>query len=260
MTQKWRAIKYKLGSATGIMIAIGLLIGGCADITLPDPAVRYIAFGDSASNGPNEKNYWNFLAEKISQSSDRFANEGNGGEDTTEGVTRLQTLLADSIYPNAQVLLYWQGGDDLIDFLKTYDPLLVYSPDADDFPYKTQLQTHLDAVQARIEQSIALGQNAGLTVYVATYYYLMKNMKCKAAIFGFLLDTQAAHANAYLAKLNERIRLAVQNRQAVLVDVETQAQALLADRANYYNCNHLSDQGNRVVADVFYAVFTPVTD
>lgn len=237
-----------------------LTLGGCADIGLPDPAVRYIAFGDSSTNGPGDLNYWNFLAEKIDQSTDRFANEGSGGESSSEGLERLRDLLERELYPNAKVLLYWQGGDDLIRFIKDRDPLLVYSPNDENYPFKNDLESELDTIQNNIEQSIALGQNAGLKVYAATYYFLMRNMQCKPAILGILVGTQADHANDYIVKLNERIRQAVQNRDAVLVDVETQALFFLEDRNNYHDCNHMSDRGNRIVADVFFTVLDPVAD
>ena len=253
MILKWLTIGF-------VMVLGWLTLSGCADIGLPDPAVRYIAFGDSSTNGPNELNYWNFLAQKIDQPVDRFANEGNGGENSSEGFERLKELLEQGLYPNAQVLLYWQGGDDLIGFIENRDPLLVYSPNNENYPFKDDLEIELDRIQGKIEQSIALGQDARLQVYVANYYFLMKNIRCKPGLLGILAQTQADNANVYIVKLNERIRLAAQNRGAILVDVETQAQALLADRNNYHDCNHLSDQGNRIVADVFFAVVEPVID
>jgi hypothetical protein len=246
--------------AIGSLFLVGFMLGGCAGVGIPDPAVRYIAFGDSTTSGPNDQNYWNFLAEKIGQSADRFANEGNGGEGSSEGLDRLKNLIEQGLYPNAKILLYWQGGDDLIGFIKNRDPLLTLSPNTENYPYASQLDAELDRIQANIEQSITIAQDAGLDVYVTTYYFLKENKQCKPAVLDILLAPQADIANVYLDKLNDRIRLAAQNTGSVLVDVETQSQALLSDPANYADCNHLSDQGNRIVADVFFAVLVPVTD
>lgn len=244
----------------GLLFFFGLMAGGCAGVNVPDPAVRYIAFGDSTTSGPNDLNYWNFLAEKIGQPAEWFANEGNGGESSSEGLERLKGLIERELYPNAQVLLYWQGGDDLISFIKNRDPLLALFPNAENYPYTSQLEAELDRIQGNIEQSITLAQDAGLDVYVATYYLLKENKRCKPAVLEILLAPQAAIANQYLDRLNDRIRLSAQNTGAVLVDVEPISPTLLADPNNYTDCNHLSDQGNRQVADVFYAVLVPVTE
>ena len=47
--------------------------------------------------------------------------------------------------------------------------------------------------------------------------------------------------------LNDRIRAAAANARALLVDVGASAGVLAADPANYFNCNHLSEQGNTIV-------------
>jgi len=237
-----------------LVLFVGTLIplySGCSGLTGPDPNVRYIAFGDSTTAGPNDKNYWDFLREKLGEPADAFAGQGEGGEKSDEGLTRLNDLLANGLYPNAQVLLYWEGGDDLVELVRQYDPLLLLSPDDPNFPFTTTLDQKLSTIQANIEAAIQAGHDAGLTVLAATYYYLEPNIFCKFMPLQFLTPDQAARANAYVVKLNIRIRQAVNNQNAILVDVETIGPALTQDPANYTDCNHLSDKGNAQVADLF---------
>ncbi len=235
------------------LLFLFFIFTGCSDVIVPDPNVRYIAFGDSTTAGPTDRNYWHILQEKIGQPADAFAGQGNGGENSTDGLARLESLLSADIYPNAQVLLYWEGGDDLVEFIKKHDPLLLLSPDSSDYPYAADLKTTLDQLQSNIEQAIQTAHDAGLTVYVATYYPMMKNAKCKALPIPILLPSQAVNANLYVVHLNDRIRLAVQNGAAVLVDVGAHSDFFLQDPSNYYDCNHLSETGNTYVADLFAA-------
>jgi len=147
--------------------------------------------------------------------------------------------------------LYWEGGDEIVEFVKEHDPLLLTSPEDPNYPFTTELNQRLDKVQGDIEQAIGLAQGAGWKVYAATYYYMRENMQCRPALLNVLLAPQAANANGYVRRLNERIRTAAANKNAVLVDVETIADFLQADSANYADCNHLSEQGNEAVAEVF---------
>ncbi|MEK7756569.1 MAG: hypothetical protein AAB385_05100, partial [Planctomycetota bacterium] len=64
------------------------------------------------------------------------------------------------------------------------------------------------------------------------------------------------NANAYIARLNERIRTAADNQDAVLVDVAAVDDVLRQDQANYFDCNHLSEQGNGIVANLFFQSIT----
>ncbi len=225
--------------------------GGCSGVIAPDPNVRFIAFGDSTTAGPENQNYWDLVREKLEQPPEAFAGQGEGGESSEKGLIRLNELLTGGLYPNAQVLLYWEGGDDLVEFVRNHDPLLFFSPDDTDYPFSNQLNEKLNSVQTNIEDAIKAGQNAGLTVYIGTYYFLEPNLPCKALPFPILLPEQAGKANIYVVKLNARIRLAAQNQNARLVDVETIGDTLRQNPQNYFDCNHLSYEGNELVADLF---------
>jgi lysophospholipase L1-like esterase len=240
--------KFWFQAAGGLCLC---LFGGCSGLAGPDPNVRVIAFGDSTTAGPTDRNYWDILREKWGLPPETFAGQGEGGESSEEGLTRLNDLLTQGLYPNAQILLYWEGGDDLVKFARTLDPLLLFSPNDPEYPYTTQLNSKLGNVQANIEEAIQTGKKAGLTVSVTTYYFLEPNIPCKAMPLSVLLPEQADKANAYVIKLNERIRQAAKNQNALLVDVETIGDTLRQDPQNYYDCNHLSATGNELVAGLF---------
>jgi hypothetical protein len=235
--------------STLLLVVVGL--SGCGT-PLPDPAVRTIAFGDSTTANLAERQYWEILRDNLGQPADSYAGQGEGGEPTAEGLERLGDLLDNEIYPNAEVLLYWQGGKDVLEFVQSRDPLLLLSPNAVDYPFAAALETTLDTTQANIEQAIALGRRAGLDVYVSTYYYFnTQTGQCRPTVLGVLLPDQQARVTQYIQLLNERIRQAAANAGAVLVDVGAQAETIVADPANYTDCNHLSEKGNQIVAGIF---------
>ena len=236
----------------GVVIA-ALSLGGCMNVQVPDPAVRYVAFGDSTTSGPADRNYWESVRDQLGEPADSFADEGQGGETTGEGVTRLEELLARELYPNAHTLLYWEGAGDLIQFIREHDAFLLFSPDDEDYPFSQELEEALDAIQGNIEGTVEAGRNGALKVYVATYYFLRARVgDCDAMPLNVLLPDQADHANVYVVRLNDRIRQAAQNTEAVLVDVAARAGDIGLTADNYFNCNHLSAEGNQIVAGVFW--------
>ncbi|MGB2987678.1 MAG: SGNH/GDSL hydrolase family protein [Phycisphaerae bacterium] len=235
--------------------------GGCVQIRVPDPEVRYIAFGDSATSNGSMRPYPDILADRLGEPSEAIANEGESGESTEEGLTRLEALLSNEIFPNAEVLLYWEGGNDITEFIKAHDPFLLLSPDDPDYPFADALTQRLDEAQGNIESAIVTASNAGLDVYVATYYFLREEVgECDPLPLDLLLPPQAQRANAYLLRLNQRIREAVVNQEAILVDVGAENEVIGADPDNYVDCNHLSERGNSIVAELFFEAITASTD
>ena len=243
------------------LVTVSLLVTGCGRIRLPDPTVRYIAFGDSATSGPSTRDYPDILRELLGEAPAAFANEGRGGESTPRGLARLEVLLAEGFYPNAEILFYWEGGNDVTEFIEAHDRFLLLSPDDPDYPFSADLVQDLDRVQANVESAITAGRRAGLEVYVATYYFLREEAaECEAFPLDFVLPFQAQAANAYLVRLNARLRTAAADSGATLVDVAAADDLLRPDRANYFDCNHLSEQGNAVVADLFFDAITASLD
>jgi lysophospholipase L1-like esterase len=242
-------------AASGVLLLLLLCpTPGCNNghLLMPDPAVRYLAFGDSSTAGSSGRGYPEILYNLLGQPAGTIANQGSGGETAGAGLDRLRQLLSRRIYPNANTLLYWEGGVDLIDFIREADGLLLFSPLEANYPYSTRLTQALDQIQADIESAITAGQQAGLTAYVATYFSLREaTAECQPMFLEIILPSQARTANAYIALLNERIRQAAVNTGAVLVDIASADDALHADDSNFVNCNHLSDRGNAVVAQLF---------
>ena len=235
-------------------LVLGLLFtAGCTELRVPDPNVRYIAFGDSATAGPSTRDYPDILRELLGQAPETFANQGRGGETSKEGLVRFELLLSGQIFPNAEVLFYWQGGNDITDFIEDHDPFLLFSPDDPAYPYAEELSRQLDDTQANIESVIELAREAGLKVLIVTYYFLREDFQeCEALPLDIIFPPQAELGNAYIARLNERIRTVAAQMNVILVDLAAEDEALRSDRQNYFNCNHLSEQGNEIVADLFF--------
>ncbi len=239
-----------------------LSVAGCGSdvfFRVPDPAVRYLPFGDSATAGPSERNYPDFLREFLGESEETFTNEGQSGETVSEGLDRLHLLIDNGIYPNAAVFLYWEGGNDIIDFIGRTDPFLLRSPEDADYPFETELNGELDRIQTTIETTLQTAQDEGMDVYVATYFALAPGVtECGALPFNIALPQQIERANAYTGRLNDRIRRAAAARGATLVDIASFNPTFQADPANFFNCNHLSAAGNEIVARLFLNSVNPV--
>lgn len=234
------------------VVVITLFFGGCVEIRVPDPNVRYIAFGDSSTSGSSTQDYPEILGSLLGEAPEAIANEGRDGETSEEGLARLKSLLSDGIYPNAEVMLYWVGGNDITGFIKDRDPFLLISPDDPDYPLSDDLAQRLAETQVNIESAVAAAHNAGLRVHVGTYFLLREDIaECGALPLDFILPSQARNANGYILRLNDRIRAAAENQEAILVDVAVD-DALRQDPANYADCDHLSEKGNAVVANVFF--------
>lgn len=238
----------------GLLPALIWSVIGCGDnhILIPDPNVLYLAFGDSGTSGGSGLSYPEILSELLEQPPGIIANQGRGGETTGEGLDRLRQLIERRIYPNAHTLLYWEGGGDIIELIGEVDGLLLFSPTASGYPYSGRLVETLDRVQTNIETVITEGQTAGLTVYVATYFSLREaTAPCEPLALHVILPSQAQNANGYVSLLNERIRQAAVNKGAIVVDIASADDLLQSDDSNFVNCNHLSEKGNEIVAQLF---------
>ncbi len=239
-----------------LVLPFVILTTGCDSIAMGpmtvDPNVRIVSFGDSTTDGPSDKNYDEFLPELLNEPANTFSNQGNGGENTTDGLVRLTGLLDSEVFPNANTLLFWQGGNDVSDFIKDMDPLLLRSPDDDTYPFRDELTAQLDTAQANIESAIASAQAAGYEVFVATYFFIPDAIfSCDALLFDLIIPGQARNANAYMRNLNDRIRLAAASQGATLVDIATLDDAMRSTLDNYEDCNHLSEMGNEIAAQLF---------
>lgn len=228
------------------------LLGGCVEIRMPDPDVRYVAFGDSATAGGNGRAYPEMLREMLGEPEGSFANEGEGGETTQEGLVRIQDLLDADLFPNADVWLYWEGGNDGVGFVREHDPQLQFSPDAPDYPFASEWSAQLTETRLNIESAIHMLHEAGKQVFVATLVPVESNtVDCPPLAAASLSSQQADVANDLILQINEAIRAAVDRESAIHVDVAAVGDELRSDPAHYADCNHLSEKGNEIVAAVF---------
>jgi lysophospholipase L1-like esterase len=243
------------------LVVMVLMMGACVPIRVPDPAVRYIAFGDSTTADDSGDGYAEQLRVLLGEPPEALANEGFSGETSEEGLARLERILISGLYPEAQQLLFWEGGNDVTEFISDFDPFLLFSPDDPEYPFTEELEAHLAATRSNIESAVLQARQAGLDVFVATMYFIREDVgMCEAMPFDVILPSQAFNANAYVRRLNERIREAAGGRGATVVDVAAQDEALRAQAEHYRNCNHLSGEGNAIVADVFYDAIVGLTD
>ncbi len=236
-----------------LAIAVSLFEMGCgAPLPISRPEVRYIAFGDSTTDGSADKNYHELLPSLLGISASAIANEGKSGEETGDGLDRLCDIFSTEKYPNATTLLYWEGGNDLTQFIQANDPFLLTSPDEPDFPYEEAFSEALNQTQAIIEAAIADARNAGLDVFVATYFPLAPGISmCDALPLKFSLPEQTENGNVYVDFFNERLHSAAQNAGATIVPIARHGAMLTADPDHYEDCNHLSETGNAIVAELF---------
>ncbi len=238
----------------GMLCSGVLVLGGCTDLRLPNPDAVFIAFGDSATNGPSDRNYHEFLAEMLGEPRTSIANEGMGGETSSEGVSRLRSLPEGELYPNATVLLYWEGGVNITRFIRENDSFLLRNPMDDDYPFAASLNSMLDRLQIDLESGVVAGQEKQLTVYLATYFSLYDGLiECDTLPLNLQFPGQAPNGQAYIDLLNERIRAAARNTGAILVDVAANDR-IAADKDHYEDCNHMSEEGNELVAETFLDV------
>ena len=238
------------------LLALPLLLGGsCGSDTafrMPDPNVLYVAFGDSTTAGPSERDYPDILREKLERPPGTFSNEGRGGESTEEGLQRLGELIDFGIFPNAKIFIYWEGGNDINEFIGDHDRLLLFSPEDPGYPFPNSLSQLLQEITTNIRDAVRLARGAGWEVHVATFFPIVANFgECPALPLDIILPGQAINANAYIRLLNDSIRSAAATGGANVLDVSSLGDLLTANGDNYFNCNHLSAVGNEIVAEFF---------
>lgn len=237
-----------------ILPVITLLVAGCSDtplFQLPDPAVRVLAFGDSTTDGPSDRQYTEVLQDDAAIDASAISNQGMGGETTTDGLPRLAQLLSSGLFPNTEIVILWEGGNDLIDFIQERDPFIAIPPDSPLFVFGPQLETLKANVIANLTQMIATVRDAGATPILVTYYFIPEQpIECRLSPLPTLLPIQAVITNAYVIMLNEVIRDVAMAEGVILIDVAALNDMLRADINNYTDCNHLSGVGNVRVAEL----------
>lgn len=232
-----------------------LLVTSCGTGTafrVPEPNVLFVAFGASTTSGPAERDYPDILRDKLDQPPGTFSNEGRGGETTAEGLARLGELIEFGIFPNAKIFIYWEGGNDIIEFIGEHDRLLLFSPEDPGYPLTNSLSDSLKEITTNIREAVRLARGAGWEVHVATFFPIAANFgQCPALPLDIILPGQAINANVYIRLLNDSIRSAAATGGANVLDVSSLGDMLTANGDSYFNCNHLSAAGNEIVAEFF---------
>lgn len=209
---------------------------GCEN--LPQPSVKIIAFGDSSTI-----EYPDYLPQYLLIPEKEIANRAVGGETTEEGLKRLNDLIVYRTFPNGQALLYWEGGNDLIDLITQLDPLLLFSPYDPNYFMKEQLDLEINKIKTNITQIIQKAKSQGWNVFIGTYPDLMP-INCPAMPIKILLPAQAQIANEYQQILNNAIQEIALLNGATIVNIDNYEFLI----TQYKNCNHLNTEGNQIVA------------
>jgi hypothetical protein len=232
-----------------------IAVGACGP--RPDPAVRFIAFGDSSSDGPAEPDYPDVLRERLGEPPEALAVEVSGGETAEAGRDRFRDIMELGLFPNAHTLLYWEGAASVLKRAVQLDPLFTLSPLDPGYPHAQELTRLLDGAESAITDVLTMARDAGMSVYVATYFPPPDfSTLCRALPTIIYLPQQGRVAAGYVELLNERIRRAAQAAGATVVDVASLRDEFRANPRYYYDCNHLSAAGNTRVAELFEQIIT----
>lgn len=221
---------------------------GCGlEFQTPNPSARIIALGDSATRGPGGQGYPEMMPGQLSVPVQSVVNEGVGGEETTAGLGRLKHLIDRKLFPNAETILIWEGGTDLIHFVAASDGSLQWNPLDENFPLREQLSNVLNRIESNLGDMIRAARDTNWTPYLLTYFPMRTDRTC--LLFSFELSDQQANAiDAYFNSLNERIRSAAATNGVTVIDIAAIGNEIEENEANYLDCNHLSGQGNTLVA------------
>jgi len=235
-----------------------LLIAGCGTAK---PNVEIICFGDSATAGAVDPAYPEQLSTIMGLMADQVENAGESGETTEKGLERLNGLISANVYPNAATFIYWQGGNDITDFVQGIDPFLIFSPNDPAYPFINQLNIVLDEVMQNIDSVVEKAQGAGWTVYVCNYYPILElgiqSLNCPASPFGMITEAQAKVVNGYQSFLNDAIQSVAVANGVEIVDINSLGPVLQSDTSRWHNCNHLNSIGNLLVAQKVMGVLFP---
>ncbi len=236
---------------TGNLATFGLLLcWGCGPAISPD--VRYIALGDSITGTQETDTYPRFLVAQLGISHDEFAAEGSGGRTVAGGLQRLSEILEFDLYPNTEVLIYFLGGADVINFLNSFDPSLTAAPSDPDYPFADPLAALLDPLRLTMRDTLQLAIVQGFEVFAATYFPLPAGVApCDPLGGGALDDIAAARVNEYIDLLNDLIIELGGELNVTLVDLSQPDSLLHQDGANFADCTHPNEAGAEIIANHF---------
>lgn len=220
---------------TTIGFLVVMWLTGCADL-LADT----VAFGDSVTFGyGGERGGWVSHLEEARGSA--IANFGVPSERVVNGKVRFAGPLGPlSLAPNAKRVLLLHGGNDLA------EAFLEAPCDAGCEPYERE--ERMVKIAGYVEDIVQMAARHDLEVTLATYWRVNAHV-CKEMGGPRLNAEEAALANLHLDYYNAHLlEVAARNNLDV---VRLDELDLEADRGNYYDCIHPSDDGYRILADAW---------
>ena len=159
------------------------------------------------------------------------------------------------IYPHAEVLIYFLGGADIIDFVGSNDPGLATAPGDPEYPFTEELDGLLEDMRAAMSETLELSIGRGYRTLVVTYFSLPPGVTPCDALGGNKLDrTEALRVNEYVELLDELIADLAGELQLSVVDLRLADDALAQDLGNFADCTHPSESGAAIVAGQFAEV------
>ncbi|MFC1889948.1 SGNH/GDSL hydrolase family protein [Thermodesulfobacteriota bacterium] len=241
---------------TLVVIPVVLWLAGWGCCGPADHDALYVAFGDSITAGAEEPSYPDILEGMLGLGDGTVSNEGDSGENAGDGRDRLAGLLDCNTYPNADTVLYWQGGAGLIDWIEENDSYLLISPIAPIYPLKDELADLLDHIQDNLMHTIHNIKDAGKTPIIGTYHFpLAHKTPCDPSPLGFLTETMARHVREYTVLLNGKIYELADVEGIEVADVASTG-GLNWNPDNFHDCLHPSAQGNELIAGIWYETIT----
>ncbi|MBZ0271264.1 SGNH/GDSL hydrolase family protein [bacterium] len=205
---------------------------------------QVVCFGDSATEGAVNLSFPDFLEFFVDPGDGEVVNEGDSGETTDEGYWRALGLVVTFRHAGAKVWTYWEGGNDLIDWVEQNDPYLLSDPASPTYPYRAELDAKLALIRKNIKRTVNLIRTTGSDVVIGTYAPLVPWLACDPSPLGFLTPALAEIANHYQAELNDAIRAAAADLSAPVNDIAADLGFVNGHIVNYHDCNHLNALGN----------------
>lgn len=238
--------------ARNLPFVVGVALA-CACTGCGNPGtVEWGVVGDSLTGTLVSPTYPSMLITELNLEPAALVADGRGGRPASAGPGSVQALVAN--YPNLQMLIFFLGGADIVDFVAEFDPDLTRDLDDPADGIAADLANVLDVVSSDVGAALDHATAAGLTVWVVTYPPVpAPDQPCLPFGGQRLSAGDAERAQRYVAELNVMLRAQADRVGAGIIDFEM-ADPLGTDANNYADCLHPSPQGAAVMAEVMARV------
>ena len=236
-------MKSRFAVIVGVLfIGLTLLAPRCPQ---QDEKVRIIAFGDSLTYGWSIiSSYPQVLERMMELPPGTILNAGLAGELLAYSEVRLEEVL-DYGYPNLRVILFWEGGNDLLIDIMTNNPDLALPADPAN-PIFESMEGH---GRRRIEMIL----DRGYELVVGTYYHFVPGKVPCYIIPEGMSPEQAANLATYV-DLGNRAILDLAEGYGLRVARMDELGMLEGDPDNYIDCLHADIDGHALIAAKWFEV------